>query len=65
MPLYTYECEACDITEEVWRRMSECLEPWECECGATMKKLISLTAPPKFKGSGFYCNEYPRKDRPQ
>ena len=61
MPLYEYECLACGHGFERIQRFSDSpLE--ECpECGKKMlHKLVSSPAI-KFKGSGFYINDYAKK----
>lgn len=63
MPLYEYECRECGGTEEyvlpVWDR--DHLRISVC-CLATMHRVVSAIAPPIFKGSGFHCNDYGRKE---
>ncbi|GAG71949.1 unnamed protein product [marine sediment metagenome] len=37
-------------------------EEVECpDCGEIMEKQFSVTKVVKFKGGGFYCNEYPKE----
>lgn len=57
MPIYEYQCKACDERHEIIQRISE--EPLtHCpKCGGEMKKLISSPAI-QFKGSGFYKTDY-------
>ncbi len=62
MPLYEYQCNDCDATLETIQAFSAPpLE--ECpECGRpSLKKLLSAPAF-QFKGSGWYVNDYARKD---
>jgi putative FmdB family regulatory protein len=62
MPLYEYECPACGHRFERIQKFSD--SPLaECpKCGK--KKLDKLVSSPaiKFKGSGFYINDYAKKD---
>lgn len=61
MPVYEYQCRDCKNTEEKLHRMDEKPE-FECErCGADLKRKISAV-PVHYKGSGFYCTDYPKKD---
>lgn len=57
MPIYEYECRACDTVFEVQQRMSE--DPLkECpECQGEVKKLISATSF-TLKGGGWYADGY-------
>lgn len=62
MPYYEYECKECG-TFEVQQKITE--EPLKCcpNCGNVVKKIISVTAPPKFVGGGFYQTDYkPKRD---
>ncbi|MDE2689079.1 MAG: zinc ribbon domain-containing protein [Acidobacteriota bacterium] len=62
MPLYEYQCTECEATLEAIQAFSAPpLE--ECpECGrSSLKKLLSAPAF-QFKGSGWYVNDYARKD---
>ncbi len=64
MPLYEYECEACGHRFEQIQKFSDApLE--ECpSCGKkALHKLVSSPAI-KFKGSGWYINDYAKKDAP-
>lgn len=57
MPLYEYQCPACDrIFEELRRAGDE--SPAVCpECGAKASRIVSLSAF-ALKGSGFYATDY-------
>ena len=61
MPVYEYECKECRNRVEVLQAMDE-QGPKCCEkCGGELKRLMG--APGLiFKGSGFYVNDYARKD---
>lgn len=61
MPLYEYQCNACQRRFELIRKFSD--PPVEVcpECGAgPVQKLISSPAF-QFKGSGWYITDYARK----
>lgn len=62
MPLYEYECQACGHRFERIQKFSD--SPLE-ECPTCGKKKVhKLVSSPaiKFKGSGFYINDYAKKD---
>jgi len=42
MPLYTYECQRCEMTRDEFRSIAARNEPLACECGAPMKKIIGV-----------------------
>jgi putative FmdB family regulatory protein len=57
MPIYEYGCEKCGKKHTILQKISDAPKT-ECpDCGGELKKLISNAAL-KFKGSGFYCNDY-------
>jgi putative FmdB family regulatory protein len=60
MPLYEYQCEACDNRFELIQKFSD--PPAEaCPiCGAAVRKLLSSPAI-QFKGTGWYITDYARK----
>lgn len=57
MPLYEYKCASCGDVFEVIQKFSD--EPLHEHpgCGGAVERLISVSAL-KFKGSGFYVNDY-------
>ncbi len=60
MPLYEYQCNAC---EKRFERIQKYADPPidTCpSCGAAVRKLFSSPAI-QFKGSGFYINDYAKK----
>ena len=63
MPIYEYQCEECENTFEMIRKITA--EPLkECpECGGPVNKLVSSTSF-ILKGGGWYATEY-GKNRPQ
>lgn len=60
MPLYEYQCEACDGRFERIQKFSD--PPVEVcpSCGGAVKKLLSSPAI-QFKGSGWYITDYAKK----
>jgi putative FmdB family regulatory protein len=61
MPLYEYQCEACRHRFENIQKFSDPLVETCPRCGGTVQKLQSSPAF-KFKGSGFYVTDYPKKN---
>lgn len=60
MPLYEYRCDDCAEVCEILQKITD-PPPSACEsCGGSLSKLISPPAI-KFKGSGFYINDYAGK----
>ncbi len=57
MPIYEYECEACQKLIEMWQSMSE--KPLSAcpECGGAVHKIISQSAF-HLKGGGWYSDGY-------
>lgn len=64
MPLYEYRCRQCTSVFEFLQKASD--PPIkECpKCGGSLKKVLSPPAL-RFKGSGFYITDYPRKKGPE
>ena len=60
MPLYEYQCEACEHRFEVIQKFSDAPIAVCPKCGGAVRKLFSSPAI-QFKGSGFYINDYARK----
>ena len=60
MPLYEYQCEACNHRFERIQKFSD--PPVEIcpTCGGAVRKLISSPAI-QFKGSGWYITDYAKK----
>jgi putative FmdB family regulatory protein len=60
LPLYEYKCKKCGRRFEKIRKFSD--PPFTtCEsCGGKLEQLLSSPAI-RFKGSGFYINDYARK----
>jgi putative FmdB family regulatory protein len=60
MPLYEYQCDACEHRFEKIQKFSDPLVDVCPKCGGAVKKLVSSPAI-QFKGSGFYITDYARK----
>lgn len=60
MPLYEYSCKKCGVVEV---RQSINDEPLKTcpTCKGGIKRLISVTGAPQFKGKGFYQTDYKKK----
>ena len=60
MPLYEYQCDACDHRFEQIRKFSD--SPLEAcpSCGGAVRKLVSSPAI-QFKGTGWYVTDYAKK----
>ena len=59
MPIYEYECTPCEKVHEIRQKFSDPLIK-ECpDCGAEVRKLMSLSAF-ALKGSGWYTSDYKR-----
>lgn len=57
MPIYEYQCIACNERHEIIQKISDGPLTHCPKCGGDMKKLISSPAI-QFKGSGFYKTDY-------
>ena len=57
MPVYEYECQACDQIFEVQQKISD--DPLKScpECQGEVKKLMSMTSF-QLKGNGWYADGY-------
>jgi putative FmdB family regulatory protein len=60
MPLYEYQCEACNHRFERIQKFSDPPVDTCPTCGGAVRKLISSPAI-QFKGSGWYITDYARK----
>jgi putative FmdB family regulatory protein len=60
LPLYEYQCKACDRRLEVLQRLAEPPLTTCPECGGELRKLVSAPAF-QFKGEGWYVTDYARK----
>ena len=64
MPLYEYQCEACENRFERIQKFSDPPVTVCPKCGkGPVRKLISSPAI-QFKGSGFYITDYAKKGTP-
>ena len=60
MPLYEFQCAACQIVHEVMQKFSDAPMA-ECpRCQGPVSKLISMSSF-ALKGSGWYTTDYKRK----
>jgi len=62
VPLYEYECRRCHHRFERIQKYSDPLARKCPSCKGSVRKLISAPGI-RFKGSGWYINDYPRKGR--
>ena len=60
MPLYEYQCEACQLRFEKIQKFSDPLVEICPSCGGRVNKLLSSPAI-QFKGSGWYITDYAKK----
>ena len=60
MPLYEYECDACDHRFEVIQKFSDPPVATCPKCGGGVHKVQSAPAF-QFKGSGWYITDYAKK----
>ena len=59
MPLYEYQCDACEHRFEVIQKFSDSPIDVCPKCNGTVRKLLSSPAI-QFKGSGWYITDYAR-----
>lgn len=57
MPLYDYQCKACQKTTEVRHGFREAFEGACPSCGGTEMARLFSAAPIIFNGSGFYVTD--------
>lgn len=57
MPLYEYECKNCGVVE-VRQSINDAPLKKCPSCSEKVKRLISVTGAPQFKGDGFYQTDY-------
>ena len=60
MPLYEYQCEACEQRFERIQKFSDPLVDTCPACSGKVRKLLSSPAI-QFKGSGWYITDYAKK----
>jgi putative FmdB family regulatory protein len=64
LPIYEYECEKCKKRFEVIQKMSDPPLTTCSDCSGKLNKLVSSPAGLLFKGSGWYVNDYAKKNGP-
>ena len=64
MPLYEYQCNACEKRFEELQRMSDAPLAKCRECGGELRKLLSSPAF-QFKGTGWYVTDYSKSGSSQ
>jgi len=63
MPLYEYECDACNRRFEIIQRFSDG-SPDVCRlCGKGPVRRLASSPAIQFKGSGFYITDYAQKGK--
>jgi putative FmdB family regulatory protein len=63
MPIYLYQCNACDTKHEVLQKFSDAPLSTCPSCGSkSVHKLFSPEVGLSFKGSGFYITDYARNN---
>jgi putative FmdB family regulatory protein len=60
LPLYEYRCQKCGATLEKIQKFSDRPLTKCPKCGGSLERLVSSPSI-RFKGSGWYVNDYPRK----
>jgi putative FmdB family regulatory protein len=64
MPIYEYRCRRCDYQFERLEKMNqEPLRPRCPRCGRFFGERLPSVAHARFKGTGFYANDYKRRDK--
>jgi len=65
MPTYDYQCQSCNHQFEHFQSMlSELLTDCPKCSEPKLKRLIGSGGGIIFKGSGFYCTDYKKKEKP-
>ena len=64
MPIYEYKCPKCSSVSEIRMTIQEAEDsmPYCPTCLTIMNKIPSVSAF-KFKGSGFYVNDYKKEGK--
>lgn len=63
MPTYEYECSKCGHVFDEFQNMSAAPLKVCPKCGEeSLKRLLGAGAGIIFKGAGFYCNDYKKKN---
>ena len=63
MPSYDYKCLACDRLETIMHSIKKEFKPICVICGDVMVKQMGTGGYVDFKGTGFYCNDYPKQTK--
>jgi len=63
MPIYEYRCDKCQKRFERIQKVADPLCKKCPHCGGPIRKMISSPSF-QFKGSGFYVNDYTKKNSP-
>ena len=66
MPIYEYVCAHCSHRYEAMRKTYKSRPPAacpKCELRGRQKKQFPTGVSVKFKGPGFYCNDYPKNKK--
>jgi len=63
MPTYEYECTKCGHRFELFQNIKD--EPVKTcpKCGKKVERLIGGAGVIIFRGSGFYCTDYPKSHK--
>lgn len=64
MPLYEYKCHRCGKSFEIVQKFSDVPLAVHEQCGGELEKVLSAPAL-RFKGSGWYVNDYGRGNNSQ
>ena len=65
MPLYEYQCDACDARFEIIQKFSD-PPPDTCRaCGSGPVRRLQSSPAIQFKGTGWYITDYSRKGKPE
>jgi putative FmdB family regulatory protein len=60
MPRYDFKCDKCQTEWEEWLKITDD-SVVKCKCGAEGEKIISGIGGVRFRGAGFYTNDYKNK----
>jgi putative FmdB family regulatory protein len=62
MPIYLYQCDACETRHEVLQKFSDAPLNACPDCGGKVQKLFTPEVGLSFRGSGFYITDYARNN---
>lgn len=64
MPIYQYHCPKCLKDTEIIKSSRDYERAEFCEtCSSEMEKALPKTAPPQFRGPGFYHTDYKQRGK--